>query len=185
MADTVCNPMFVIRTRIQTEALHVIEGGGQMTGIRKTVKSLYSEGGVRVFWSGLSASLMGLSHVAIQFPVYEWLKAQARAKNHNRNKKSQEGALDLFLASGMSKVIASSLTYPHEVVRSRMMDARAETKRRSLIGTVRNIIEKEGALSLYSGLPVTLVRVVPNCCITFVTYELILRWAKENIALKS
>ena len=37
----------------------------------KTVKAVYAEGGIPAFWRGLTASLLGLGHVAIQFPVYE------------------------------------------------------------------------------------------------------------------
>lgn len=178
VADFVCNPMFVVRTRMQTEALHMFENGvveGHRTmGIGETVKSLYREGGgVMVFWKGLTASLLGLGHVAIQFPVYEWLKSMARNRNAGK-----ESPLDLFLASGLSKIVASTLTYPHEVVRSRMMDSRTKL---SLRETFQSIIMTEGWAGLYSGLPVTLIRVVPNCCITFVTYELLLRWARESV----
>ena len=66
VADFVCNPMFVVRTRMQTEFLH--SPTTHLT-IRDTIGSLYSEGGILIFWRGLTASLMGLSHVAIQFPV--------------------------------------------------------------------------------------------------------------------
>jgi len=65
VADCVCNPMFVVRTRMQTQSLH----SSTTLSLRGTIKSLYAEGGIPVFWSGLTASLMGLTHVAIQFPV--------------------------------------------------------------------------------------------------------------------
>ena len=66
-ADVVCNPMFVVRTRMQTEALHIVELSN--AGVRKaklpqlsisgTISSLYREGGIPIFWRGLTASLMG------------------------------------------------------------------------------------------------------------------------------
>lgn len=78
-ADIVCNPLFLVRTRIQTEALHYFERPPSERvphGVLKTVKAVYAEGGIPAFWRGLTASLLGLGHVAIQFPVYEvsWLK---------------------------------------------------------------------------------------------------------------
>eukprot|EP00797_Seminavis_robusta_P021972 Sro346_g122720.2 (141) ;mRNA; r:43916-44338 len=128
--------------------------------------------------------MMGLSHVAVQFPVYEWLKT---ALVNQRNNKVSEGeqvleptALDLFLASGLSKMTASLLTYPHEVIRSRMMDARGAAGM-SLLQTTRRVYAQDGLLGFYSGLPVALIRVIPNCCITFMTYELLLRMAKDEI----
>lgn len=180
VADLFCNPMFVVRTRMQTEALHVImspQNDGvrtQQNGIIQTVKGLYVEGGVPIFWRGLTASLLGLSHVGIQFPVYEKLKSEAR----KRSPTNVESPFDLLLSSGLSKMIATTLTYPHEVVRSRMMDYRCDGNAASngLVATCRRIIKNEGWGALYTGIHVSMLRVVPNCCITFVTYEMILRW---------
>ena len=180
-ADFFCNPMFIVRTRMQTEALHYMEmpiEERKPHGIIQTVKSLHREGGISIFWRGFTASLLGLSHVAIQFPAYEYFKAEARERSAN----DQESAMDLLFASGISKMIATSLTYPHEVVRSRMMDNRGDASQQiSLRKTFVNIVRNEGFGALYTGIHVSLVRVVPNCCITFMTYELILRWVKSKI----
>lgn len=37
-------------------------------------KTIYSTEGFRGFYKGLGPSLMGVSHVAVQFPLYEKLK---------------------------------------------------------------------------------------------------------------
>ena len=77
-------------------------------------------------------------------------------------------------------MVASSTTYPHEVIRSRMMDFRGSKKPQGLRDTFWRIVQKEGYGALYTGIHVSLVRVVPNCCITFMTYEMMLRWAKRQ-----
>ena len=82
--------------------------------------------------------------------------------------------MDLLAASGLSKMMAATVTYPYEVIRSRMMDARG-SEVKGVLGTLRRIVKTEGYSGLYVGLRVTLVRVVPNCCVTFVSYELIAR----------
>ena len=74
VADFFCNPMFVVRTRMQTEALHYLDTPLQQRkpqGILRTVKGLYIEGGggVAIFWRGYFASLLGLTHCAVQFPL--------------------------------------------------------------------------------------------------------------------
>jgi len=189
VADVVTNPLWVIRTRMQTEALHVeqervaaqMRGGApdlkklRVLGMGQTIRGLYAEGGVAIFWRGLTASLFGLSHVAIQFPLYEWMKGEARRRNNG----GRESPLDLLAASGTSKVVASAVTYPHEVIRSRMMDRRG-VESKSILRTLRDIVTTEGYGSLYSGLRVSLIRVLPNCCLTFVSYELISRTAKDH-----
>lgn len=174
-ADIICNPLFFVRTRLQTEAMH---HAGPPLGIVQTVKGLYQEGGILIFWRGMSASLFGLSHVAVQFPIYEWLKRHFQGGSDERPCTNVE----LLLASGASKMCASLLTYPHEVLRSRVMDSRTST---TLLQTIRTILQKEGYLGFYTGLHITLLRVVPNCCITFLTYELLLRFAKQQLEIRA
>jgi solute carrier family 25 folate transporter 32 len=183
-ADVVCNPMFLVRTRMQTEALHYMElppSDRVPHNLRGTISAIWKEGkgSPFIFWRGMTASLMGLSHVAIQFPVYEWFKAEARG----RSETNEESTLDLLVSSGASKMCASMITYPHEVIRSRMMDARGPMGV-GIVGTFQRILRDEGPRAFYAGLHVSLLRVVPNCCITFMSYELILRWAKENVCRK-
>jgi solute carrier family 25 folate transporter 32 len=168
---------------MQTEALHYFqmpELERKPHSITQTVAGLYREGGIPMFWRGLSASLLGLGHVGIQFPLYERFKAEAR----KRSTTGEESPMDLLLASGLSKMMAAVITYPHEVVRSRMMDARGENVL-GVFGTLRHIVRTEGYSGLYVGLRVSLVRVVPNCCVTFVSYELIARWVRGWMAEKN
>ena len=180
VADVVCNPMFVVRTRMQTEALHYFHvpvSERKPHGLISTVMNLHKEGGLPIFWRGLTASLLGLGHVGIQFPVYERLKAEAR----KRSPDGEESPLDLLLASGLSKMTAAIITYPHEVIRSRIMDARGPVAGLNVWQTTQHIIKHEGYAGLYVGLRVSLLRVVPNCCVTFVSYELIARWARNKL----
>eukprot|EP00934_Nitzschia_sp_Nitz4_P003535 Nitzschia sp. Nitz4//scaffold282_size24342//23663//24640//NITZ4_008357-RA/size24342-processed-gene-0.29-mRNA-1//1//CDS//3329545635//3525//frame0 len=178
VADVICNPLFVIRTRLQTQALHQLAGEDKMIqkGMWSTAKGLYEAHGLLAFWRGMAANLMGLSHVAVQFPAYEFLKKKARERHVDDE---PETALELLAASAMAKMCASVLTYPHEVIRSRMMDSRASVSP-TLLGTTLNIIRNEGYIGLYTGLHVSLVRVIPNTCITFLSYEFLARWAKEK-----
>jgi len=181
VADVICNPMFVVRTRMQTEALHYFHvpvSERRPHGLLSTVINLHKEGGLPIFWRGLTASLLGLGHVGIQFPVYERLKAEAR----KRSPDGEESPLDLLLASGLSKMTAAIITYPHEVIRSRIMDARGPVAGLNVWQTAQHIVKHEGYAGLYVGLRVSLFRVVPNCCVTFVSYELIARWVRSKLS---
>ena len=183
VADVICNPLFVVRTRLQTQALHNLSRSppGMIAIARELLRS--SPEGARVFWRGMTANVMGLSHVGVQFPAYEALKKIARdSKVAGTKQERQETTLELLLASGLAKMSASLLTYPHEVLRSRMIDDRQSSKAPTLRGTVVSIYRAEGFAGFYAGLPITLIRVVPNCCITFVSYELLLRGAKQYIS---
>jgi len=213
VADLICNPLFVVRTRLQTQALHDLTqkqpAQTQQTGHRismiQMARQLKEQHGMSVFWRGMTANLIGLSHCAVQFPAYEFLKGYLREQRHdnalvgvelssfemaeqnqykNNNINNHDNTVsELLIASGLSKMTASLLTYPHEVLRSRMMNSRSSIPL-SLTGTAKQILRTEGFLGMYNGLGVTLVRVVPNCCITFLSYELILKHSKEYFGKK-
>lgn len=173
LSDVLCNPMFVIRTRLQTEALHnTIENkmsSFSKQTIQQTVRMLYAEGGILTFWRGMTANLLGLSHVAVQFPVYEKLKVFFRGNKAEGDEKTTE----LLLASGISKVLASILTYPHEVIRSRMMDIRS-MRGVGFVETCGRVYTIEGITGFYAGISVSLIRVIPNTMLTFLVYERVL-----------
>lgn len=168
--------MFVVRTRLQTESLHhkISPIGESWTSsskqtIQETVRALYAEGGIFTFWRGMTANLLGLSHVAVQFPAYEKLKVVFRGNKAEGNEKTAE----LLLASGISKISASILTYPHEVIRSRMMDIRS-MHGVGFVETCRRVYAIEGVIGFYAGISVSLIRVIPNTMITFLVYERVL-----------
>jgi solute carrier family 25 folate transporter 32 len=77
-----------------------------------------SEEGVRALFAGLTASILGISHALIYFPLYEKTKLYFR---NNFEKKNSEklSSKYIFMSAIFSKFISSALTYPHEVLRAR------------------------------------------------------------------
>ena len=66
---------------------------------------------------------------------------------------------------------ATSIAYPHEVVRTRLCEE--GTKYRSFFQTLSLLVQEEGYGSLYRGLTTHLVRQIPNTAIMMATYELV------------
>jgi hypothetical protein len=87
-------------------------------------------------------------------------------------------ALDIILASITAKSVATIVTYPHEVLRSRLQDQNLAT-RNNLINVATNIIKTEGVGALWSGIRVNLIRIVPATLTTFLGYEYISRGLKN------
>lgn len=85
-------------------------------------------------------------------------------------------------SSIVAKLVASSITYPHEVLRARMQDARNDRAHHKsnlkLRQVFHEIVATEGFWSLWSGLRVNLVRIIPATLATFVSYEYLSRYLK-------
>lgn len=73
----------------------------------------------------------------------------------------------------MDLVIASALTYPHEVIRARQQDARLGENHttKKLTEVVLNTYRKESLGAFYHGFGANLVRILPHYAIMFVFYE--------------
>ncbi|KAF9901286.1 hypothetical protein EC991_006305 [Linnemannia zychae] len=154
--------------------------------------------GLRGLYKGLSASYLGVAEGTIQWVIYEHLKTRFAERRHadktslaldtgsslNQSSKGTmvggkrvEEWVDYLGAAGIAKFIAAAITYPHEVLRTRMRQtpARGETVRYTgLKQTFALILKEEGVGALYGGLTAHMMRVVPNAAIMFFCYEAIL-----------
>jgi len=125
----------------------------------------------------LAPSLAGISHVVIQFPVYEQLKLELASR---RGKDTTDlTPTELVVASAVAKMVASSVTYPHEVIRSHM-HVQGLGPFEGLFGLIGRIYKDGGGWrAFYRGVGTNLVRTTPAAAITFTSYELISRQLRD------
>ncbi|KAL4819078.1 mitochondrial carrier domain-containing protein [Aspergillus spinulosporus] len=121
----VTNPIWVIKTRLMSQSLRSTTEGfrapWQYSGTWDAARKMYKNEGILSFYSGLTPALLGLAHVAIQFPLYEYLKMAFTGYSigeHPDNGSSHW--VGISCATFLSKICASTVTYPHEVLRTRL-----------------------------------------------------------------
>ena len=164
------NPIWVVKTRLMTQRVPPsasAETPAYYSGTIDAFRKMYREEGLRVFYSGLVPSLFGLLHVGIHFPVYEKLK---QLTGCNQDQPSYLLGRYIF-ASLLAKMVASTITYPHEILRTRMQIRTKAKKPDSLKQLVLNIYKKEGWRGFYAGYMVNLARTVPASAVTLVSFE--------------
>lgn len=129
----VTNPIWVIKTRLMSQVSSRASKDSRTPWYYRSTwdaaRKMYQSEGIRAFYSGLAPALLGLSHVAIQFPLYEFFKTKFTGLEMGENSSDDNNThyFGILGATFLSKVCATSATYPHEVLRTRL-----QTQQRSL-----------------------------------------------------
>jgi solute carrier family 25 phosphate transporter 23/24/25/41 len=78
----------------------------------------------------------------------------------------------VFYSSALSSLIAVSIAYPLDVVRTRLTtETKCNFHYRTIGRALRLIKEEEGVRGFYRGLPLTLLSVIPCTALSFTAYE--------------
>ncbi|EED12536.1 mitochondrial folate carrier protein Flx1, putative [Talaromyces stipitatus ATCC 10500] len=184
LTSILTNPIWVIKTRMLSTGSKA--PGAYPSFIAGATQILRTEG-IRGFYRGLVPALFGVSHGAFQFMAYEKLKSyRLRSTTAGENQKGEFSNIELLLISGLSKTFAGCITYPYQVLRTRLQlqaynadaaDAAARstmtssTYYRGVWDATKQIWAQEGLSGFYKGLGPSLVRVLPSTWVVFLVYE--------------
>ena len=128
LTGTATNPIWVVKTRLQLEenAERKSSPAKSPTGTRgystaarirpmssaECIRLIFRTEGIKGFYRGLSASYLGVTEGVIQWTLYEQFKAMAARRAQPGD---GEGYTGKGLSAGLAKLIATVITYPHEV----------------------------------------------------------------------
>lgn len=182
VTGTATNPIWLVKTRLQLDKSRA-EKAGSMSDRRyknslDCMMQTIRKEGIRGLYRGLSASYLGVSESTLQWVSYERVKLYLKSRESELLVSGREWTIwDHTLswggkvgAAGIAKLFAAIITYPHEVVRTRLRQAPLQDGRLKYTGLVqcfRAIWKEEGIASLYGGLTPHLLRVVPSAAIMF------------------
>lgn len=207
----VTNPIWVIKTRLMSQVSRKSTSidarpPWHYKSTWDAAKKMWRNEGFLSFYSGLTPALLGLTHVAIQFPAYEYFRKSFTGQGMGESVDGGENhAVGILSASVLSKIIASSATYPHEVIRTRL-----QTQQRSIpaastghagleggagykpsmiakttavmpryngiITTAKTILAEEGWRAFYAGMGTNMMRAIPAAATTIFTYEQVMKY---------
>lgn len=184
---TATNPIWLVKTRLQLDkntASNDPSRGRQYRNSWDCIKQTIRHEGIRGLYRGLSASYLGVTESTLQWVLYERLKL-ALARREARRLATPtytpsllddiEGFAGRFSAAAGAKLFAAVVTYPHEVVRTRLRQApifltdtgTVRIKYTGLGQCFAMVWKEEGMAGLYGGLTPHLLRTVPSAAIMF------------------
>lgn len=184
VTGTATNPIWLVKTRLQLDKSNAEKAGVQVARQYRnafdcTMQTVQKEG-FRGLYRGLSASYLGVTESTLQWVLYERMKLFLR---HRETELAASGRTHTtwdqvvrhggeLAAAGSAKFFAALVTYPHEVIRTRLRLAplrNGQMKYRGIVQCFKLIWKEEGLVSLYGGLIPHMLRVVPSAAIMFGT----------------
>ena len=185
-AKFITTPLANIVTRMQTQSMTndaEQNADGQRLSARDVATKLYDERGLMGFWSGYSASLVLTLNPSLTFFLFNTLKRFTLRKQH----RLQPSAQATFLIAAVSKAVASAITYPFSLAKTRLqVNGTSETGKDTggmsnslkhgpfhIFAVVSQIARREGLGSLYEGLTGELLKGFFNHGSTMLTKDIV------------
>ena len=157
-AKFLTTPIANVVTRKQLLAVGDSRGGTD--SVRSIVELIHRERGMAGFWSGYSASLILTLNPSLTFCFFDVLKKVLL----QRESRANPPARATFLLAALSKAIASTITYPFSLAKTRLQvsspntNESANTKLQlrgrsiNILSIILQILREEGAQGLYDGI---------------------------------
>ncbi|KAI0119152.1 mitochondrial carrier [Daldinia grandis] len=177
VTQVLTNPIWVMKTRMLSSDR---TAAGAYPSMRAGAAHLLRHEGWRGFYRGLGISLVGVAHGAVQFAVYDPVKILYFARRSSVSSHQESDSLGrqrmsteaTLVISSVAKLVAGAVTYPYQVIRSRLQNYDADTRfGRGIKGVVKRTWAEEGWRGFYRGIVPGVVRVLPATWVTFLVYE--------------
>ncbi|TFK43557.1 mitochondrial carrier domain-containing protein [Crucibulum laeve] len=190
----ISNPIWVVQTSQAVRTLGSDQS--QPTSVKKlgflaTVQSILAKDGIGAFWRGIGPALVLVINPVLQYTVFEQLKNFLIARRTNKLRAAGGAAAtiailsdwDFFFLGALSKLVATSATYPYIVVKSRLQAGSANAlKYKSSLDGLLTILKEEGIGGLYRGIESKIVQSVLTAAILFAGQRRIFEITKKAIS---
>ncbi|GLJ37368.1 hypothetical protein SUGI_0758320 [Cryptomeria japonica] len=166
-SDAVFTPMDVVKQRLQLRS-------SPYRGVVDCIKRIMKEEGFRAFYASYRTTVvMNAPFTAVHFATYEAVK-KVLMKFSPENA-SEEHLLAHVIAGGAAGALASAVTTPLDVVKTRLQCQGVCGAERftssSILNAAQKIVTKEGPAALMKGLKPRMLFHAPAAAICWSTYE--------------
>ncbi|CAH9115336.1 unnamed protein product [Cuscuta epithymum] len=157
-----CHPLEVLKDRL-TISPEIYPS------ISIAVSKMYKDGGIGALYSGIAPTLVGmLPYSTCYYFMYDTIKkSYCEAKN-----KESLSRGEMLLLGALSGLTASTISYPLEVARKRLMVGALQGKcPPHMVAALSEIVKEKGLMGLYRGWGASCLKVMPSSGITWMFYE--------------
>ncbi|CEP01501.1 hypothetical protein PBRA_002107 [Plasmodiophora brassicae] len=157
----VTTPIWVIQTRLAVDS-----GRRGYEGMWNALQTIFERSGIAGLYAGLLPSLVLVINPAIQFMTYEQLVALVVRKRMGTSQTPVRlSSIEYFLLGAFAKAVATVITYPYQLVKSRMQVSStprhaAFAKYAGILDAFLKIYRREGFFGLFSGLSAKMYQTV-------------------------
>ncbi|KAI9892659.1 MAG: mitochondrial thiamine pyrophosphate transporter [Vezdaea aestivalis] len=165
-------PLDVLKIRLQLSPHST-----SSSSLVSTLNTLLRTEGFTALWKGnIPAEALYLLYGAVQFTSYTTLlhvlpRNLPFSSSSTSNSKTALSPLHPLLAGSLSSILATTTTYPLDLLRTRFAASGTSPVYPSLLSSVRTIHSTEGPSGFFLGLPAALLQVAPYMGLFFGLYE--------------
>uniref|UniRef100_A0A7N0TYN2 Mitochondrial adenine nucleotide transporter BTL1 n=1 Tax=Kalanchoe fedtschenkoi TaxID=63787 RepID=A0A7N0TYN2_KALFE len=162
VSTLVCHPLEVLKDRLTISPV-------TYPNLTVAIGRIYKDSGVGGFYAGLFPTLVGmLPYSTCYYFMYETIK-----KSYcTTQKKKSLSRMEMLFIGALSGFTASTISFPLEVARKRLMVGALEGKcPPHMVAALSEVIRNEGVAGLYRGWGASCLKVMPSSGITWMFYE--------------
>ncbi|KAM3187913.1 hypothetical protein ACTXT7_001319 [Hymenolepis weldensis] len=159
------NPIWVAKTRMCLQYETIPFNDATSTSLKRLtvcrcLGEIWQSEGIRGFYRGILPGMFGVSSGALQFLLYEQFRNQYNGY-YQRPIDTHLKAPEYLLMGIISKGLSTTLTYPFQVIRTRLQEQHRTYS--SLSYVLKSIWKFEGMRGYYKGLLPNVLRTAPAC----------------------
>lgn len=170
-------PIDTLKFRIQCESLSVMKTGNAL--LFKTIKDMWQEAGLRMFYRGLGVGLLGIfPFAALDLGTFEAMKrayvAREAKKQNIPPSDVRLGNLAVLSMGASSGCVGASAVYPMNLLRTRLQAQGTHAhpyRYTGFMDVFHKTVARDGYKGLWRGLAPNLAKVAPAVSISYLVYE--------------